>query len=46
MRPAFDAAMQWWADRPNPPLNTVMYVSGFWPADILISIEAIAVVPE
>lgn len=46
MRPAFEAGMQWWGDRPNPPLNTVMYVSGFWPADFLISIEAVAVVPE
>ena len=45
MRPAFEAGMRWWGNRPNPPMNNVMYVSGFWPADFLISIEAIAVVP-
>jgi enamine deaminase RidA (YjgF/YER057c/UK114 family) len=37
--------IQWWGDRPNPPLNNVMYVSGFMPTDFLISIEATAVVP-
>ena len=46
MRPGFEAGMRWWGDRPNPPLNTVMYVPGFSPPDILISIEAVAVVPE
>jgi enamine deaminase RidA (YjgF/YER057c/UK114 family) len=46
MRPAFEAGMRWWGARPNPPMNNVMYVAGFWPADFLISIEAVAVVPE
>ena len=45
MRPAFEAGMRWWGSRPNPPMNNVLYVSGFLPADFLISIEAIAVVP-
>ncbi len=45
MRPAFEAGLRWWGNRPNPPMNNVMYVSGFWPADFLISIEAIALVP-
>ncbi len=45
MRPGFEAAMRWWGNRPNPPMNNVMYVSGFWPSDFLISIEAVAVVP-
>src|SRR5512136_975817 len=45
MRPAFEAGMRWWGNRPNPPMNNVMYVSGFWPPDFLISIEAVAVVP-
>ena len=45
MRPAFEAGMRWWGDRPHPPMNNVLYVSGFLPADFLISIEAIAVVP-
>ncbi len=46
MRPAFEAAMKWWGNRPNPPMNDVYYVSGFWPADFLISIEATAIVPQ
>ncbi len=46
MRPAFEVAMKWWGNRPNPPMNDVYYVSGFWPSDFLISIEAIAVLPQ
>ncbi len=46
MRPAFEVAMKWWGSRPHPPMNNVFYVSGFWPADFLISIEAGAVVPQ
>ena len=46
MRPAFEAGMRWWGNRSNPPMNNVLYVSGFFPVDFLISIEAIAVVPE
>ncbi len=46
MRPAFEVAMKWWGSRLNPPMNDVYYVAGFWPADFLISIEAIAVLPE
>jgi enamine deaminase RidA (YjgF/YER057c/UK114 family) len=45
MRPAFEAGLQWWGRRPNPPMNNVMYVAGFSPADFLISIEALALVP-
>ncbi len=45
MRPAFEVGMRWWGNRPNPPLTHDMYVSGFWPADFLISVEATAVVP-
>jgi len=45
MRPAFEVGMRWWGGKPNPPMNNVMYVSGFFPPDFLISIEAIAVVP-
>ena len=43
--PAAEAGMRWWGGRPNPPLNNVMFVSGFTPDDFLISIDAIAVVP-
>ena len=46
MRPAFEVAIAWWGNRPHPPMNDVYYVSGFWPADFLISIEAIALVPQ
>ena len=43
---AAQVGLKWWGGRPNPPLNNVMFVSGFMPSDFLISIEAIAVVPE
>jgi enamine deaminase RidA (YjgF/YER057c/UK114 family) len=42
----FEAAMRWWANRPNPPANTVVYVSSLVPPQFLIGIEAVAVVPE
>jgi enamine deaminase RidA (YjgF/YER057c/UK114 family) len=45
MRPAIEAGMRWWGGRPNPPMNNVMYVAGFYPPDFLIGIEATAVVP-
>ena len=45
MRPAIEVGMRWWGRQPNPPMNNVMYVSGFYPPDFLISIEAVAVVP-
>lgn len=43
--PAFKAGVRWWGDAGPSPLNNVMFVSGFSPADFLISIDAIAVVP-
>ncbi len=46
MRPAIAAGLRWWGNRPNPPLNNVAYVAGFFPPDFLISIEALAVVPQ
>ncbi|HKW70886.1 MAG TPA: RidA family protein [Candidatus Dormibacteraeota bacterium] len=42
---AAQTGIKWWGGRPNPPLNNVMFVSGFMPSDFLISIEATAVVP-
>jgi enamine deaminase RidA (YjgF/YER057c/UK114 family) len=45
MRPAIEVGMRWLEGRPNPPMNNVMYVSGFVPPDFLLSIEAVAVVP-
>jgi len=46
LTPAFEAGMRWWGQNAAPPLNNVVLVSGFVPADFLISIDAIAVVPE
>jgi enamine deaminase RidA (YjgF/YER057c/UK114 family) len=43
--PAFEVGRRWWGNRPNPPANTVVSVSGFTPSDFLIGIEAVAVVP-
>src|SRR5579859_939459 len=45
LQPGIEAFQRVWGDRPNPPLNTVMYVSELVPADFLVCIEAIAVVP-
>jgi enamine deaminase RidA (YjgF/YER057c/UK114 family) len=45
MLPAIAVGMRWLAGIPNPPMNNVMYVSGFFPPDFLLSIEATAVVP-
>lgn len=42
----FEAGMRWWGNRPNPPANTVVIVPEMMPADFLIGIEAIAVVPR
>jgi enamine deaminase RidA (YjgF/YER057c/UK114 family) len=33
LQPAFEAGMRAWGDRPNPPLNTVLYVSELVPSD-------------
>lgn len=43
---AFQASMRWWGGRPNPPTNSVMYVSGFpLLPDVLLMIDAVAVLP-
>jgi enamine deaminase RidA (YjgF/YER057c/UK114 family) len=44
--PAIRVFQRVWGNRPNPPANTVVYVSKLEPADFLIALEAIAVVPE
>ncbi len=46
LQPAIAAGMRVWGNRPNPPANTVLVVAEMVPADFLIMIEAIAVVPE
>ena len=43
--PGLQAFQRWWGNRPNPPANSVMFVAEFVPADFLVGIEAIAVVP-
>ncbi|MEP6732376.1 MAG: RidA family protein [bacterium] len=44
--PAIQVFQRVWGHRPNPPANTIVYVSKLEPADFLISLEAIAVVPQ
>ena len=39
------AGMRWLGDRPHPPANNVLFVSAFPNPDLLVSIDAIAVVP-
>ncbi len=44
--PALEASLRWWGGRPNPPANSVMYVSGFpLLPDVLLMIDALAIVP-
>ena len=45
LQPVFEAFQRAWGNRPNPPINTVMYVSELVPSDFLVCIDAIAVVP-
>src|SRR5262249_10203132 len=44
--PAIGAFQRWWGNRPHPPANTVLFVSGFPNPDFRLGIEAIAVVPH
>jgi enamine deaminase RidA (YjgF/YER057c/UK114 family) len=39
------AFQAWWGRRPNPPVNTVVFVAALGRPEWLISIEATAVVP-
>jgi enamine deaminase RidA (YjgF/YER057c/UK114 family) len=45
LQPGVEAFQRAWGNRPNPPINTVMYVSELVPSDFLVCIDAIAVVP-
>lgn len=45
LQPGVEAFQRVWGNRPNPPINTVMYVSELVPSDFLVCIDAIAVVP-
>jgi enamine deaminase RidA (YjgF/YER057c/UK114 family) len=44
--PAFGVFQRHWGDRPNPPANTVFQVSGLPNPGWLLSIDAIAAIPE
>jgi enamine deaminase RidA (YjgF/YER057c/UK114 family) len=44
--PAFEVFQRVWGDRADPPLITVVFVSGLAHPDYLAEIEAVAVVPE
>jgi enamine deaminase RidA (YjgF/YER057c/UK114 family) len=46
LRPAFEVGMRWLGTREAPPLNNVLFVSSFPRPEFLISITAVAVVPE
>jgi enamine deaminase RidA (YjgF/YER057c/UK114 family) len=46
LQPGFEAAMQAWGSRPNPPAITMAYVSGLARPEFLLEMDAIAVVPE
>lgn len=45
LAPGFEAFQQAWANRPNPPLVTMSFVSALANPDYLVEIEAVAVVP-
>jgi enamine deaminase RidA (YjgF/YER057c/UK114 family) len=37
---------RWWGTRPNPPANTIVFVPSLGFPDALITLEAVAVVPN
>ncbi len=43
---AFEAFQRAWGNHPNPPLVTVLFVSGLANPDFLLEIDAIAVIDE
>ena len=45
-QPAFEVFQRVWGKRPNPPLITLLYVSGLAHPDYLMEIDAIAVIHE
>ena len=44
--PAFEVFQRVWGGRPDPPLITLLFVSGLAQPEYLAEIEAVAVVPE
>jgi enamine deaminase RidA (YjgF/YER057c/UK114 family) len=45
-QPAFEVFQRVWGNRPNPPLITLLFVSGLAQPDYLMEIDAVAVVPQ
>ena len=45
IKPGFEVWMQRWGNRPNPPTVTGLRVAGLTAPDVLIEIEATAVLP-
>jgi enamine deaminase RidA (YjgF/YER057c/UK114 family) len=45
LQPGFEVFQKVWANRPNPPLITMMYVHGLANPDFLIEMDAVAILP-
>ena len=45
-QPAFEVFQRVWGDRSNPPLITLLFVSGLAQPDYLMEVDAVAVLPE
>jgi enamine deaminase RidA (YjgF/YER057c/UK114 family) len=46
LQAAVAAGRQWWGPRPNPPINSVMFVPKLLRPEFLITIEGVAIVPR
>lgn len=46
LQPAFEAFQRVWGTRPNPPVITMMMVSGLAHPDFLVEMDATAVIPQ
>ncbi|MGH2587271.1 MAG: RidA family protein [Dehalococcoidia bacterium] len=46
IQPGFEAFLRVWGNRPNPPANTGLFVPALAHPDFLVSMDAIAVVPQ
>jgi enamine deaminase RidA (YjgF/YER057c/UK114 family) len=45
LQAGFEPFQKWWGNLPNPPANSVVSVPTLWIPDVLIGIEAVAVIP-
>ncbi|MGI8483731.1 MAG: RidA family protein [Thermomicrobiales bacterium] len=46
LQQALEVFQKWWGDRPNPPTDSVLFVTSLREPDFLIGIEAIAAVSQ